>query len=106
MRRVPRQMRLLVDHGTYPAFADARRGAAGGDQELRRGGGSRARQVRISRCCYGIRRDSAGSFIADGYGCGSTCPSVASGSRNFMRRLGERPANVWFVIRAILREKR
>ena len=99
-----RQMRLLLDHGTYPAFAThdvallneirayaAERGVASDRYEF--------------QMLYGIRRDLQTSFVADGYRMRVYVPFGREWFPYFMRRLGERPANVWFVLRALLREK-
>jgi proline dehydrogenase len=99
-----RQMRLLLDHGTYPAFAThdvallneikayaAERGIARNRYEF--------------QMLYGIRRDLQSSLVADGYRMRVYVPFGREWFPYFMRRLGERPANVWFVLRAILREK-
>jgi proline dehydrogenase len=99
-----RQMRLLLDHGTDPAFAThdvtllneikayaAERGVARDRYEF--------------QMLYGIRRDLQASLVADGYRMRVYVPFGRVWFPYFMRRLGERPANVWFVLRAILREK-
>jgi len=100
-----RQMRLLIDHGTYPAFAthdvallDQIKSYAA-EREL-------ARDKYEFQMLYGIRRDLQASYVADGYRMRVYVPFGREWYPYFMRRLGERPANVWFVIRAILGEKR
>ena len=56
---------------------------------------------------YGIRRDLQASLVADGLPrCASTCPFGREWFPYFMRRLGERPANLRFVLRAIMGEKK
>jgi proline dehydrogenase len=53
---------------------------------------------------YGIRRDLQEQLAAEGY---RMCVYVPYGTEwwsYFMRRMAERPANVWFVIRALLKE--
>jgi proline dehydrogenase len=54
---------------------------------------------------YGIRRDLQSSFVAEGYRTRIYVPFGREWFPYFMRRIGERPANLWFVLRAILREK-
>jgi proline dehydrogenase len=99
-----RQMRLLLDHGTYPAFATH-------DVALLNEIKSYAAERGVSRdryefqMLYGIRRDLQSSFVADGYRMRIYVPFGREWFPYFMRRLGERPANVGFVIRALLREK-
>ena len=53
---------------------------------------------------YGIRRDLQASLVADGHRMRIYLPFGRQWFPYFMRRLGERPANVGFVLRAILRE--
>jgi proline dehydrogenase len=54
---------------------------------------------------YGIRRDLQASLAAAGYGVRLYIPFGRQWFPYFMRRLGERPANVAFVLRGILRER-
>jgi proline dehydrogenase len=99
-----RQMRLLLDHGTYPAFATH-------DVVLLNEIKAYAAERNVARdryefqMLYGIRRDLQTSFVADGYRMRVYVPFGREWFPYFMRRLGERPANVLFVLRAILREK-
>ena len=99
-----RQMRLLLDHGTYPAFATH-------DVVLLNEIKAYAAERNVARdrfefqMLYGIRRDLQTSFVADGYRMRIYVPFGREWFPYFMRRLGERPANVLFVLRAILREK-
>src|SRR5204862_5226284 len=55
---------------------------------------------------YGIRRDLQNQLVADGYRVRVYVPFGREWFPYFMRRLGERPANVGFVLRGILAEKR
>ncbi len=54
---------------------------------------------------YGIRRDIQAALVADGYRLRIYVPYGREWFPYFMRRLGERPANVLFVARGILRER-
>jgi proline dehydrogenase len=100
-----RQMRLLIDHGTYPAFATHDVALL---NEIKSYAAERglARDKYEFQMLYGIRRDLQASYVADGYRMRIYVPFGREWFPYFMRRLGERPANVWFVIRAILGEKR
>jgi proline dehydrogenase len=99
-----RQMRLLLDHGTHPAFATH-------DVQLLDEIKAYAAERSIApdryefQMLYGIRRDLQASFVANGYRMRVYVPFGQEWFPYFMRRLGERPANIWFVIRALLREK-
>jgi len=99
-----RLMRLLLDEGTYPAIAthdealiaDTKRYAA------ERGTANDRYEFQM---LYGIRRDLQSSLVAEGYLIRVYIPFGRQWFPYFMRRLGERPANVGFVIRAILSER-
>ena len=54
---------------------------------------------------YGVRRDLQRALSADGYRVRVYVPFGREWFPYFMRRLGERPANVAFVIRAMLRDR-
>ena len=54
---------------------------------------------------YGVRRDLQTSLAADGYRLRVYVPFGREWFPYFMRRLGERPANVGFVMRGILSER-
>jgi proline dehydrogenase len=99
-----RQMRLLIDHGTYPAFATH-------DEKLLADIKAYAAERNVStdryefQMLYGIRRDLQAQFINNGYRMRIYVPFGTEWFPYFMRRLGERPANVMFVLRALLGEK-
>lgn len=95
-------MRLLLDEGTYPAIAthdpsmiDATRAHA------------RSRGYASSRfefqMLYGIRRDLQARLSAEGFPFRVYVPFGKEWFPYFMRRLGERPANVMFVARSLLK---
>jgi proline dehydrogenase len=99
-----RQMRLLLDHGAYPAIATH-------DEAIIAETRSYAAERNIAsdkyefQMLYGIRRDLQSSLVAEGYRMRVYIPFGKEWFPYFMRRLGERPANVGFVIRALLGEK-
>jgi proline dehydrogenase len=53
---------------------------------------------------YGIRRDLQSQLVRDGFRMRIYIPFGREWFPYFMRRLGERPANVWFVIKGITGE--
>ena len=55
---------------------------------------------------YGIRRDLQDRVLADGWGVRIYVPTGREWYPYFMRRLAERPANVAFLVRSVLRERR
>jgi len=95
---------LLLDHGTYPALATH-------DERLIEDARAYALQRGIAKdrfefqMLYGIRRDLQTSLVANGYRMRIYVPFGRQWFPYFMRRLGERPANVAFVIRGILGER-
>ena len=72
--------------------------------------GARARMSRAMRfefqMLYGIRRDLQTMLVNEGYRVRVYVPFGREWFPYFMRRLGERPANVSFVIRGIVGEQR
>ena len=99
-----RLMQLLLDEGTYPAIATHDEGIIATTCHY-----ARSRNIARDRfefqMLYGIRRDLQASLVADGHRMRIYLPFGRQWFPYFMRRLGERPANVGFVLRAILRER-
>jgi proline dehydrogenase len=99
-----RLARLLLDAGNYPAIAthDAQMIALTRDYAAQRNIANDRYEFQM---LYGIRRDLQASLVADGYRLRIYVPFGTQWFPYFMRRLGERPANVGFVIRGILGER-
>ena len=95
--------RLLVD-GHYPAIATH-------DEAIIRTAQAFATDQAIAhdrfefQMLYGIRRDLQARLVADGYRLRVYIPFGKQWFPYFMRRLGERPANVGFVIRSLARDR-
>lgn len=95
----------LLQHGTYPAIASH-------DPAMISATKAFAEQQHIPRekfefqMLYGIRRDLQAALSAEGYPFRVYVPFGTEWFPYFMRRLGERPANVGFVLRGLLRDKR
>ena len=95
---------ILLDHGTYPAIAthdeaviaEVRAHAAA------RGIGADRYEFQM---LYGIRRDLQSALVSAGLRMRVYVPFGREWFPYFMRRLGERPANLGFVLRALLRER-
>jgi proline dehydrogenase len=93
----------LLRDGTYPAFATH-------DPDMVTAAKTYAAEHGVSRdrfefqMLYGIRRDLQTSLAAEGYKVRVYIPFGREWFPYFMRRLGERPANVGFVIRSLLKE--
>jgi proline dehydrogenase len=98
-------METLLREGTFPAIATH-------DERLIRRAIRFARDAGIVRdrfefqMLYGVRRDLQEQLSRAGYGVRVYVPFGTEWYPYFMRRLAERPANVAFVLRSVLREKR
>ncbi|MBF8300708.1 MAG: fadM 2, partial [Acidobacteria bacterium] len=99
-----RLARVLLDEGTYPAIATHDPEII---EEIR--AHAAARGVATDRfefqMLYGIRRDLQASLVAAGHRMRIYVPFGREWFPYFMRRLGERPANVAFVLKALVRER-
>src|SRR5438477_4787508 len=99
-----RLMHLLLDSGNYPAIATH-------DPAMIEETKSYAQQRGIGKdrfefqMLYGIRRDLQEELAREGYGMRLYIPFGREWFPYFMRRLGERPANLGFVVRGMLREQ-
>ena len=99
-----RLSRKLLDEGNYPAIATH-------DPAMIEGARAYATERAIAKdgfefqMLYGIRRDLQAELAADGHPVRLYVPFGREWFPYFMRRLGERPANLGFVLRGILREK-
>jgi proline dehydrogenase len=99
-----RLMRILLTEGTYPAIAT--HDPALIEETTRFAGehGIGSDQFEF-QMLYGIRRDLQASLTRQGRRVRVYIPFGRQWFPYFMRRLGERPANVGFVIRGVLGER-
>ncbi|MGH9145988.1 MAG: proline dehydrogenase family protein, partial [Vicinamibacterales bacterium] len=104
-RAFVRLMDKLLREGRYPAIAT--HDVAIIDETKRR-----AARVGLGRdafefqMLFGIRRDLQTALASEGYRVRIYIPFGKEWFPYFMRRLGERPANLWFVIRGLIQETR
>ncbi len=97
-------MKLLLAHGNYPAVATH-------DPAMIQAARAFASDNRIApdryefQMLYGIRRDMQARLTAEGYRVRVYVPFGREWFPYYMRRLGERPANVGFVIRSLLSDR-
>jgi proline dehydrogenase len=97
-----RLMRRLLKDGNYPAIATH-------DELMIEGTESYAKEQGIGpdrfefQMLYGIRRDRQESLVRDGYRMRVYVPFGTQWYGYMMRRLAERPANLWFVMKNLLR---
>ena len=99
-----RLIKVLLTEGNYPAIATHDPVLI---EQTRRM--ARDHQIAVDRfefqMLYGIRRDLQIRLVEQGYRVRVYIPFGRQWFPYFMRRLGERPANVGFVLRGILRER-
>jgi len=99
-----RLLKLLLSEGNYPAIATH-------DPAMIDIAKQHAAQHKIApdrfefQMLYGIRRDIQNALVADGYRVRVYIPFGREWFPYFMRRLGERPANVAFVLRSVFRDR-
>jgi proline dehydrogenase len=95
-------MKILMKSGIY-------HGMATHDENIIREAQAFATRENIARdsfefqMLYGIRRDLQQSLVRDGWRMRIYVPFGTEWYPYFMRRLGERPANVFFIVRNMLR---
>ena len=99
-----RLMHLLLNGGTFPAIATHDPAMIDDTREYARQHGIENSAFEF-QMLYGIRRDLQASLVAAGYGVRLYIPFGREWFPYFMRRLGERPANVAFVLRGILADR-
>jgi proline dehydrogenase len=98
-------MKILMTEGTYPAIATH-------DPKMIEATNAFAKEAGIApdkyefQMLYGIRRDLQASLVRDGYRMRVYVPFGKQWFPYFMRRLGERPANVGFVLKGVFGEGR
>jgi proline dehydrogenase len=95
-------MRILFDKGTYPAIAthDEKLIAEALRYTKERGIGPDQFEFQM---LYGIRRDLQQMLVGQGYRLRLYVPYGTAWYPYFMRRLAERPANVWFLAKNFFR---
>ena len=97
-----RVMQLLLASGTFHGIAthDPKMIDATIEFAQREGIGKDAFEFQM---LYGIRRDLQEQLARDGYGMRVYVPYGKHWYPYFMRRLAERPANIWFVLKNVLK---
>jgi proline dehydrogenase len=99
-----RIMQVLLAGGTFPAIATHDAAMIEATQAF-----ASSRAIDPSKyefqMLYGIRRDLQKSLKKQGFGMRVYVPFGREWFPYFMRRLGERPANIGFVVRGVLSER-
>lgn len=99
-----RIMKILMTDGVYPAIATHDPKMIEATKAFAREQGIAPDQYEF-QMLFGIRRDLQASLLADGYRMRVYVPFGKQWFPYFMRRLGERPANVGFVLKGIFGER-
>jgi len=94
----------LLRRGTYPAIATHDERLIDAAKRAAAAGGIAPDRFEF-QMLYGIRRDLQARLRREGYGVRVYVPFGEEWYPYFMRRLAERPANVMFVLRSVLRER-
>ena len=98
-----RMMNALIPSGHYPAIAT--HDDAMIERTRRRAADCGVTPDRFEfQMLYGVRRDLQTRLLAEGYRVRVYIPFGRQWFPYFMRRLGERPANLAFVVKSLLRE--
>ena len=98
-------MKILLKDGTYPAIATHDETMIAATKQFAAANGIGNDQYEF-QMLYGIRRDLQASLAAEGHPMRVYIPFGREWFPYFMRRLGERPANIGFVLRGISAEKK
>jgi proline dehydrogenase len=96
-------MQLLLTEGTYPAIATHDASIIGATRTFAARRGIAADRYEY-QFLHGIRRDLHTELNAQGYRVRVYVPFGGEWFRYFMRHLGQRPANVRYFVRSIVRE--
>jgi proline dehydrogenase len=97
-------MKLLLDEGAYPAIATHDPDMIDATKAYATSKGYANDRFEF-QMLYGIRRDLQTALVKDGYRMRVYVPFGKQWYPYFMRRLGERPANVAFVLKGILSDR-
>jgi proline dehydrogenase len=96
--------RRLLTEGAYPAIATHDENILDEVKRFAAERGIRSDSYEF-QMLYGIRRDLQNRLRDEGYRVRVYVPFGREWFPYFMRRLGERPANVWFVVRSLFAER-
>jgi proline dehydrogenase len=102
-RNFVRLMEILFDRGSYPAIATHDETIIEQAKKLAHARGLSAGQFEF-QMLYGIRRDIQARLVKEGYRLRLYVPFGNAWYPYFMRRLAERPANILFLAKNLLRQ--
>ena len=96
-------MKRLVTDGHYPGLATHDERIVEQAQRFARESGIAADRFEF-QMLYGVRRDLQEKLVADGWRLRVYVPYGTQWYPYLMRRLAERPANLWFITGSVLKE--
>ena len=99
-----RMLKTLLTEGHYPAIATHDPKMIALTRQVAREHNVAADRFEF-QMLYGVRRDLQAMLVREGYRVRVYIPFGREWFPYFMRRLGERPANVMFVVRGVLGER-
>jgi proline dehydrogenase len=99
------EMRELLRNGSYPAIATHDDRLIEATTRFARESGIAADRYEF-QMLYGIRRDLQERLLREGHGVRIYVPYGTEWYPYLMRRLAERPANLLFFVRSVVRERR
>jgi proline dehydrogenase len=95
-------MVMLLSHGNYPAIATHDSAIIEATKKFAAERAIAPRSYEF-QMLYGIRRDLQAKLVTQGYGMRVYVPFGTQWYGYMMRRLAERPANLWFVLKNLIR---
>jgi len=98
-------MQQLLSAGTYPGIATHDERMIDATREFAAREGIPPDRFEF-QMLYGVRRDLQDQLVRDGYGMRVYVPYGSEWYPYMVRRLAERPSNLLFVLRGVLRERR
>jgi proline dehydrogenase len=96
-------MKILLVEGTSPAIATHDPDMLSATREFAAGRAISKERYEF-QMLYGIRRDLQAALVQEGFNVRIYIPFGREWFPYFMRRLGERPANIGFVMKSLVRE--
>jgi proline dehydrogenase len=98
-----RLMQLLLKDGKYPGIATHDEAMIDATKRFARENGIPVSAFEF-QMLYGVRRDLQQQLVREGYNLRVYVPFGGAWYAYLMRRLAERPANVFFIVNAVVRE--
>ena len=96
-------MKRLLDHGNYPGIATHDQRMIQATQQYAQSIGKSLADFEF-QMLYGIRRDLQQRLVSQGYKLRVYVPFGGAWYPYLMRRMAERPANLFFIVNAVLQE--